>query len=59
MIGILINLKKGIEKLIMITFKEYIILNSMDKKFLNYYICRDERRKRIIKGDDNPSYEQN
>ena len=27
----------------MITFKEYIILNSMDEKFLNYYICRDEK----------------
>lgn len=27
----------------MITFNEYIILNSMDEKFLNYYICRDSK----------------
>lgn len=27
----------------MITCKEYIILKSMDEKFLNYYICRDEK----------------
>ena len=27
----------------MITFKEYIILNSMDEKFLNYFICRDSK----------------